>query len=99
MNRNMDTGTFFNRTHLIQAVQILGMAFCMIDVIFVGLDELRVGFVRPLLLAFLGVGATLAALAALVSGRVRMGVLPFLNGVAVGSIYLAAVWLMARGVT
>ena len=89
MNSSNDTITFFNRVHLVQGAQILATILCMLGVIFVGADELRMGFVRPLTFTWLAAGSALSALAAVVSRRIRLGAVPLMSGLAIGLLYLA----------
>jgi hypothetical protein len=94
----MDTGpgAFFNRSHFVQGAQFLGMVFCMLGVIFVGLDRRGMGSVRPVTITWLGLGVTLSLLAALSSRRIYQGITPVLTGSAVGLLFLATTWLLAR---
>jgi hypothetical protein len=68
----------------------------MLGAIFVGLDRLGLGFIRPTTFAWLGCGIVLSALAALVSHRLRVGVIPIVTGAAMGLLYLGTAWLLAR---
>jgi len=46
--RRMDRATaFFNRSHLVQGAQILATIFCLLGTIFIGLDRIGIGSVRP----------------------------------------------------
>jgi hypothetical protein len=88
--------TFFNRSHLIQGAQILAMAFCMLGTIFIGLDMIGIGSVRPTTFAWIGVGTVLSVFAALASRRARTGAAPLLLGVSIGLLYLGVAWLLAK---
>ena len=96
MNDTRRTATFFNRPHFVQGAQSLSTIFGMLGIIFVGLDRRGLGFIRPSTLTWLGAGILLAALAAVVSHRVRSGVAPILAGSAMGLLYLGTTWLLAR---
>jgi hypothetical protein len=93
----MDRATaFFNRSHLVQGAQTLATIFCMLGTIFIGLDMIGVGFVRPTTFTWICVGAALCAFAALASRRVRLGAVPLLVGVAIGILYLGVTWFLVK---
>jgi hypothetical protein len=96
MNDTSRTATFFNRPHFVQGAQSVATIFCMLGIIFVGLDRRGLGFIRPITLTWLGAGILLSAFAAVVSHRVRSGVTPVLAGGAMGLLYLGTTWLLAR---
>jgi protein-S-isoprenylcysteine O-methyltransferase Ste14 len=93
----MDRATaFFNRSHLVQGAQTLATIFCILGTIFIGLDMIGIGSVRPTTFTWLGVGVALSAFAALVSRRARLGAVPLLVGVSIGLLYLGVTWLLAK---
>jgi hypothetical protein len=93
----MDRATaFFNRSHLVQGAQILATIFCLLGTIFIGLDRIGIGSVRPTTFTWIGVGAALSAFAALASRRARLGAVPLLVGVAIGLLYLGVASLLAK---
>ena len=96
MNESSRTTTFFSRSHLVQGTQALATTFCMIGVIFAGLDRRGLGLIRPTTLVWLGTGVLLSALAALVSRRARLGLKSLVSGSLIGFLYLGVTWLLER---
>jgi len=93
----MDRATaFFNRSHLVQGAQILATIFCILGTIFIGLDMIGIGSVRPPIFTWIGVGVALSAFAALASRRARLGAVPLLTGVSIGLLYLGVTWIFAK---
>jgi hypothetical protein len=88
--------SFFNRVHLIQGLQTLATIFCMLGTIFIGLDRIGIGSVRPSTFTWIGVGAALSAFTTLTSHRVRLGAVPILAGAAIGLLYLCVTWFFAK---
>jgi multisubunit Na+/H+ antiporter MnhG subunit len=87
---------FFNRAHLVQGAQSLATIFCMLGVIFLGLDRRGLGFIRPTTLAWLGTCVLLSILAAVGSNRAQSGVTPLVSGGVIGLLYLGITWLLTR---
>jgi protein-S-isoprenylcysteine O-methyltransferase Ste14 len=93
----MDRATaFFKRSHLVQGAQTLATIFCILGTIFIGLDMIGIGSVRPATFTWIGVGAALSAFAALASRRARSGAVPLLIGVSIGLLYLGVTWILAK---
>jgi hypothetical protein len=96
MGESDQSAMFFNRPHLIQGAQVLATVFCMFGVVFAGLDRLNIGFVKTSTLWWIFVGLGLSLLAGILSRRINSGTAPFLAGAALGLLYLAVTWLIAR---
>jgi hypothetical protein len=90
------TTPFFSRPHFVQGARLLATTFCMLGVIFAGLDWRGLDMVRSTTFVWLGVGIILAATAAIGARRVLPGVVSFSSGVAIGFVFLCATWLLAR---
>jgi hypothetical protein len=97
MSSSSDAAKFFNRVHALQGAQLLSTVFTMFGVAFAGTDTLTMGRVRLITLSWAAVGLVLAVIAAALAGRARSGIGPLLTGAAIGFIYFAAQWVMARG--
>jgi hypothetical protein len=87
---------FFNRLHLIQGAQVLATIFSILGTIFIGLDRIGTGLVRSTTLTWIDAAAALSAFAALASRRARSGAMPLLVGIAIGPLFLAVTWLLAK---
>jgi hypothetical protein len=87
---------FFNRSHLVQGAQTLATIFCMLGTIFIGLDRIGNGSVRPTTFTWIGVGAALSVFSALASRRARLGAVPIFVGIAIGLLYLGVARLLAK---
>lgn len=87
---------FFNRPHAIQGMQLLAMVLTMLGVIFVGIDVLDTGHIRSSTLSWSSAAIVLSTIAGIVARNVQSGVKPLLAGLAVGLLYLGAVWLLAK---
>jgi hypothetical protein len=95
----MNTGhraKFFNRLHFMQGMKVLALVFCMMGIIFAGLDEFRLDSVRTPTFWWISVGIGLSLLVGLLSRRVMSGIAPLLTGSGLGFLYLAIIWLMAK---
>jgi hypothetical protein len=94
-----EPATFFNRPHAIQGAQILATVFCMLGVIFAGMDALSMGRVRPSTLSWDAAAVVLSAIAGALARRSQSAIGPLLAGSAMGLLYLGASWLLAKGGT
>src|SRR5882757_6254138 len=87
---------FFNRPHAVQGMQLLAMVFCLLGVIFAGIDALGTGHIRSSTPSWSSAAIVLSTIAGILARNVRSGVRPLLTGLAVGLLYLGAVWLWQR---
>lgn len=75
---------------------MLASILCMLGVIFIGLDWRGLGFVRTATFVWFGAGLLLSVAAAIGARRVRRALLSLVSGVAIGLLFLAVTWFLAR---
>ena len=83
---------FFNRTHLVQGLQILILVSSMLGVVFIGLDFVRATGTSLITLGALGGGALCSVTMLLLSRSIRAALFPIISGAVVGLLFLALTW-------
>ena len=83
---------FFNRTHLLQGLQILILASSMLGVVFIGLDFIRAIGTSLITLGVLGTGALCSVAMLSLARSIRAALVPIISGAVVGLLFLALIW-------